>query len=146
MQESNIKKFKTNNEINFTGFPSKDAARLKSAVEAVLKSEKIKNYRLNFIMVSDEDIKKMNAKYRKVRRITDVISFLISPEMFIGDVYISEGRSKKQAKRYANTWLRELAYLAIHGTLHLCGYTDYDPENKTKMFAKQDKIFKCLFS
>jgi len=87
----------------------------------------------------------LNAKYRKVRRITDVISFFVVPEFFMGDIYISKNRSQKQAKEYANTWQQELAYLAIHGMLHFCGYTDYDVANKTKMFAKQDKIFKCLF-
>ncbi|MCL1972072.1 MAG: rRNA maturation RNase YbeY [Endomicrobia bacterium] len=131
--------------INFIKFPKSHEPLLKKAVLLTLKSEKIKKYQINFIMVSDAEIKKLNIKYRKTRRITDVISFLVAPEMFIGDIYISEGRSKKQAKRYGNTWRQELAYLAIHGTLHLCGYTDYDPENKTKMFSKQDKIFKCLF-
>lgn len=147
MPESNIrKKTMTNKEINFIRFPEKDLPLLKRAAEMTLKSENIKKYQINFIMVSDAEIKKMNARYRKVRRITDVISFLVVPEMFIGDIYISRERSKKQAKSYGNTWHRELAYLVIHGTLHLCGYTDYDPENKTEMFNRQDKIFQCLFS
>jgi probable rRNA maturation factor len=117
---------------------------LKEAALTALKSEKVKKCEINFIMVSDAEIKKLNIKYRKTRRITDVISFMVVPELFAGDIYISKGRSEKQAKKYGNTWLEELAYLVIHGTLHLCGYTDYDPENKTEMFAKQDKIFKCL--
>lgn len=139
------KKEENNCQIDFTGFAKKDEPFLKEAARMTLKSEKVKKYQINFIMVSDQEIKKLNIKYRKVRRITDVISFLVVPEMFIGDIYISEGRSKKQAKRYGNTWQQELAYLVIHGTLHLCGYTDYDPENKMKMFAKQDKIFRRLF-
>lgn len=137
---------KNNNDISFFNFPKKYEPILKEAALKTLQSEKIKNYQVNFIMVSDEEIKKLNTKYRKVRRITDVISFLIEPEMFVGDIYISEKRSQKQAKRYNNTWEEELAYLVIHGVLHLCGYTDYDTENKLKMFNKQDKIFKCLFS
>jgi probable rRNA maturation factor len=64
----------------------------------------------------------------------------------MGDIYISRKRSQRQAGKYSNTWQRELAYLIIHGILHLCGYTDYDDLSKAKMFAKQDKIFKCLFS
>ncbi|MDR2425906.1 MAG: rRNA maturation RNase YbeY [Endomicrobium sp.] len=145
MQELNIKKRKAAEIINFNGFDKKDIPMLTEAAKAVLKSEKIKNCQINFVMICDEEIKKMNAKYRKVRKITDVISFLILPRLFIGDIYISKERSKKQAKKYGNTWRQELAYLIIHGVLHLCGYTDYDIENKTKMFAKQDKIFKCLF-
>ncbi len=136
---------KNNNLINFVNFPKQYVPLLKRAAVAVLKSEKVKKYQVNFIMVDDKEIKKLNTKYRKVRRITDVISFLVVPEFFMGDIYISKNRSRKQAEEYANTWQQELAYLAIHGLLHLCGYTDYDAVNKTKMFVKQDKIFKYLF-
>ncbi|MDR2192573.1 MAG: rRNA maturation RNase YbeY [Endomicrobium sp.] len=132
------------NKINFFNFPKSKTALLKKAASAALKSEKIKKCEINFIMVSDAEIKKLNAAYRKVRRVTDVISFLVSKDFFIGDVYISKGRSQKNASSYGNAWSAELSYLVIHGILHLCGYTDYDAENKTKMFAKQDKIFKCL--
>ncbi len=135
---------KNKSYLNFENFPKKSIPLLEKAALSALKAEKIKKYEINFIMVSDEQIKKLNVKYRKVRRITDVISFLVVPEMFIGDIYISKGRSQKQAKRYGNTWEQELAYLVIHGVLHLCGYTDYDPVNKAEMFSKQDKIFKCL--
>jgi probable rRNA maturation factor len=142
MQELNTNK----NFINFVDFPKKHVKILKEATNLALKSEKKRNYQINFIMLSDEEIKKLNIKYRKVRRITDVISFLIVPEIFAGDIYISKNRTQQQAKRYGNSWAQELAYLVIHGILHLCGYTDYDVENKSKMFAKQDKIFQCLFS
>ncbi|MCL2390136.1 MAG: rRNA maturation RNase YbeY [Endomicrobia bacterium] len=131
-------------KINFIEFPKNYEPVLKKAVLRTLESEKIKKCEINFIMVSDAQIKKLNIKYRQTRRITDVISFMVVPEFFAGDIYISKRRSQKQAKKYGNTWLEELAYLVIHGTLHLCGYTDYDPENKAEMFAKQDKIFKCL--
>ncbi|GHT44753.1 hypothetical protein AGMMS49936_00720 [Endomicrobiia bacterium] len=132
--------------INFVNFPKQYTVLLKKTAFAALLSEKVKKYQLNFIMVSDEEIKKLNVKYRKVRRITDVISFLIAPEFFMGDIYISKNRTQKQAKKYGNTWQQELVYIVIHGVLHLCGHTDYDRVNKAKMFAKQDKIFKCLFS
>jgi probable rRNA maturation factor len=135
---------KNNSQLQFANFPKDKTPLLEKAALLTLKSEKIKKYEINFIMVSDAEIKKLNAKFRKVRRITDVISFLVSEEFFIGDIYISKGRTQKNAALYSNAWGKELAYLVIHGILHLCGYTDYDPENKAKMFAKQDKIFKCL--
>jgi len=144
MRELNIKT--VDNSMSFINFPRRYIPVLKKAALNVLKSEKVDKYQINFIIVSDEEIRKLNAKHRKSRRITDVISFLLTPEFFMGDVYISEKRSQKQAKEYGNTWQQELAYLVIHGVLHLCGYTDYDAADKTKMFAKQDKIFESLFS
>jgi probable rRNA maturation factor len=142
MQESSI----NSNFINFINFPNEYVDILKQAAILTLKSNKKRKYQINFIMISDKEIKSLNTKYRKTRRITDVISFLVIPEKFVGDIYISNNRTKKQAKRYNNTWQEELSYLIIHGILHLCGYTDYDVKNKIKMFTKQDKIFKCLFS
>jgi probable rRNA maturation factor len=111
-----------------------------------LKTENIKKYHISFTMISDIAIKRMNRKFRKVNRITDVISFLVSEEHFMGDIYISSNRPKINAKKYSMSFEKELCYLVIHGILHLEGFTDYDVRNKTLMFSKQDKIFKCLFS
>ena len=63
-----------------------------------------------------------------------------------GDIYIAAGRSKRQAKEAGHAWDRELAYLVIHGILHLLGYTDYTTRERRRMFQKQDKVFQCLFS
>jgi probable rRNA maturation factor len=130
---------------NFFGFSKNQIPLLKKAAELTLSRQKKEFYQINFILVSDEQIKKLNIKFRHVRRITDVISFLVFDEMFIGDIYISDNRTKKQAKKYGHSWDMELAYLVIHGVLHLCGFTDYDERNKKIMFAKQDEIFQCLF-
>ncbi|MDR1784497.1 MAG: rRNA maturation RNase YbeY [Endomicrobium sp.] len=144
MQGLNIK-IGNNRSVNFINFPKQYVLILKKAALSTLKSEKIEKYQINFIIVNNKEIKNLNARYRKVKRITDVISFLVIPEFFVGDVYISKRRSQEQAKKYGNTWQQELAYLVIHGVLHLCGYTDYDVENRIEMFDKQDKIFKFLF-
>lgn len=150
MQELNIKQQKKNNlskqEIIFKDFDKKILPLLQKTVDITLKYEKIKQCQISFTIISDQDIKKMNRKYRKVNRITDVISFLVSKELFMGDIYISTNRPKLNAKKYGNTYEQELCYLIIHAILHLEGYTDYDAENKSLMFSKQDKIFKCLFS
>ncbi|MCL2389240.1 MAG: rRNA maturation RNase YbeY [Elusimicrobia bacterium] len=128
----------------FAGFPEKYLPTLKKAARLVYKNQNIKKGEVTFIMVSDVEIKKINTKYLKHRRITDIITFVISQELFIGDVYIASGQSQKQANFYGNSWEAELAYLTLHGALHLCGYTDYDNASKAKMFKLQDKLFKEL--
>ena len=133
-------------ELIFTGFDKKTVPLMKKTAEFALKYEKVDNYNISFTLISDTDIKKMNRKYRKVNRITDVISFLVDKNLFMGDIYISDNRPKKNAKKYGFTYEQELCYLVIHSILHLEGYTDYIPEEKKKMFSKQDKIFKCIFS
>ncbi|MDR1400792.1 MAG: rRNA maturation RNase YbeY [Endomicrobium sp.] len=134
-----------NNNVNFINFPKRYISILKKAALNTLKSEKIEKYQINFVIVSNKEIRSLNAKHRKIKRVTDVISFLLIPKIFVGDIYVSKERSQKQAKKYGNTWQQELAYLIIHGVLHLCGYTDYDVANRDKMFNRQDEIFKFLF-
>ena len=89
---------KNHSKLSFTGFQKGAAVLLKKAAAAALKAEKIKKYEINFIMVSDAQIKRLNVKYRKVRRITDVISFLVSKDFFLGYIYIAIWRTQKNAK------------------------------------------------
>ena len=133
-------------ELIFTGFDKKFVPLMEKTAKFTLKFEKVNKYNISFTKISDVDIKKMNRKYRKVNRITDVISFLVDKVCFMGDIYISDNRPKKNSKKYGFSYEQELCYLVIHSILHLEGYTDYTPENKKEMFSKQDKIFKCIFS
>ncbi|MDR1928948.1 MAG: rRNA maturation RNase YbeY [Endomicrobium sp.] len=140
-----MEKLNINNFINFINFPKKYIKLFKKAAFMTLSSENVKKYRLNFIIMKDEEIKKLNEIYRKSKYTTDILSFLMIPKLFIGDIYISKNITQKQAKIYNNTWEQELTYLIIHGILHIFGYTDYDNISKIKMFNKQDEIFKRLF-
>ena len=133
-------------ELLFTGFEKKIVPLMEKTAKFVLKYEKVKYYNISFTMISDIDIKKMNRKYRKVNRITDVISFLVDKKLFMGDIYISDNRPKRNAKKFGFSYEQELCYLVIHSILHLKGYTDYTFKDKKRMFTKQDKIFKCIFS
>jgi probable rRNA maturation factor len=118
---------------------------LKKAALASLKRERLKvTGDINVIMISDPEIKALNSRFRKVRRITDIISFKYCDRPLSGDLYISQGRSQKQAKRVGHSWQAELCYLLIHGVLHLREYTDYVPREKAKMFKVQDAIFAAL--
>jgi probable rRNA maturation factor len=135
-----------NKELIFTGFDEELVPLMKKTAKFTLEYEKVKTYNISFTLISDADIKKMNRKYRKVNRITDVISFLVDENLFMGDIYISDNRPKRNAKKFGFSYEQELCYLVIHSILHLEGYTDYTLENKREMFLKQDKIFKCLFS
>ena len=134
--------------INLFGFEPLQRRLLAAAARRTLADRKLCSRAvINFILIPDLEIKKLNGRYRKVRRITDVISFLIDHRIersdcsVSGDIYIAEGRSKKQARACGHSWERELEYLVIHGVLHLMGYTDYTPREKTKMFAIQDKLW-----
>ncbi|MCX5781798.1 MAG: rRNA maturation RNase YbeY [Elusimicrobia bacterium] len=114
------------------------------AGKLTLSKAKIVSANINVVLVSDAKIKILNKNFRKVNRITDIISFKLSSSPLEGDIYIAEQRSKKQAVQFNHDWKKELSYLVIHGILHLLDYKDYTPKDRLKMFAKQDKIFADL--
>ncbi len=78
-------------------------------------------------------IKKLNKKYRNKDKATDVLSFPMYDDgdfdptecisgAVLGDIVISLERAKEQAAEIGNSFLHEVAFLAVHSTLHLLGY------------------------
>ena len=132
---------KVENSIVFANFPKKYISILKCASVMAISACKMKAKDICFILVNDKEIKALNRKYIKSNKITDIISFSYNSKEIEGDVYISSGRSKKQAKEEGHSWCNELIYLVLHGVLHLAGYSDYSNSQKKKMFALQDKLF-----
>ena len=149
MLESNIKKpqnLKTG-KVNLFYFPKKYSKSILLAVKEALGEENKKDIReINLILVGNPKIKMLNRRFRNVNRITDVISFNYSLKPLEGDIYISKERSFDQAKREGHSWGNELVYLALHGVLHLLGYSDYTKPNRKKMFKVQDKIYNRIIS
>ena len=100
------------------------------------------------IIVDNERIHKINKEYRGIDRPTDVISFALEDSegvelenyRILGDIYISIDKVKEQAKSYGHSERRELAFLTVHGFLHLLGYDHMEPDDEKIMFAKQEEI------
>ena len=105
------------------------------------------------VLITDaEEIQRLNASYRNIDRVTDVLTFpawegeaiLCPPDGYLGDIAICFERAAEQAEEYGHSLERELAFLSVHGTLHLLGYDHMQPEDEQKMFAKQDEILNEL--
>lgn len=107
---------------------------VRSAVYATLEREGFKYpAEVSVTFCSAEYIHDLNKKYRNVDKPTDVLSFpLYENGEFddaecllgapLGDIVISVPRAKEQALELGNSFIREVAFLAIHSTLHLLGY------------------------
>ena len=113
------------------------------------------NYLVELIFVKDAEIKKLNNQCRNIDKPTDVLSFafleLIKNEVriksndlqILGEIFISIDRIKAQAKEFKHSFLYELAYLYIHGLLHLLGYDHVHNKKDAKiMFDLEDEILK----
>ena len=101
------------------------------------------------VLITDaEEIQRLNASYRNIDRVTDVLTFpawegdaiLCPPDGYLGDIAICFEQAEEQAKEYGHSLERELAFLSVHGALHLLGYDHMQPDDEKKMFAKQDEI------
>jgi probable rRNA maturation factor len=63
----------------------------------------------------------------------------------LGDIVISLDRAAEQAEEIGNTLIREVAFLAIHSTLHLLGYDhERSPEEDREQCALQREIISTI--
>ena len=106
----------------------------------------------------NEYIKQLNGEFRDKDSATDVLSFPmydfeseddlpLNPDgsLTLGDIVISVERAKEQAKEVGNSTIREIAFLAVHSTLHLLGYDhETSEEDEREMFALQDAIMEKI--
>ena len=89
---------------------------------------------LSVVLCDNAHIHKLNKEYRSIDRPTDVLSFALNEgddefgeeeSHLLGDQIISLERTAEQAEEYGHPFERELAYLTVHGCLHILGY-DHD--------------------
>ena len=113
---------------------------LEKIAQEVEQEEVLKNKQVTLALVDKEKIKELNQKYRDKSEITDVLSFPLEEEDYLGDIAISLEIAKKQAEEYGHSLTRELGFLFLHGLLHLLGYEHYKPEAKKIMRAKEELI------
>lgn len=116
--------------------PRKTAQWLRSVVE---KENKGLTH-LNYIFCSDKFLLSLNDRYLNHKTLTDIITFDYSDEAdkIEGDIFISVDRVRDNAQALDNTFEDELHRVMVHGVLHLSGYGDKSPEEKSRMRKKED--------
>jgi probable rRNA maturation factor len=96
---------------------------------------------VSVVVTDDPELWQLNREYRGIDQPTDVLSFsqfeadesnntfpaVPGQARLLGDVVISGDRVRAQAAEYGHSRQRELAYLAVHGLLHLLGF-DHETE------------------
>ena len=116
---------------------------------------KNKNYKKNIIfctllLSNTKEIKKLNSKFRKKNKSTDVLSFPFynkknlkkkiknEKEIYLGDIIINLNkiRSKKNIKNFK----LEFDKLWIHGLVHLFGY-DHEKEKDYRKMSQVEKNY-----
>ncbi len=125
-----------------------DYSYLNEVINIALKEEKVNDAIFSIIFVDEEKIKKINKEYRFLDQVTDVISFAYEDNLklsglsfrILGEIFICIPRMQEQALTYSHSEKRELAFLTVHGILHLLGYDHIKKEEEKIMFQKQELI------
>lgn len=83
-------------------------------------------YQISISLTDDNEVSKMNKKYRNKDSSTDVLSFSINKdlgdnEIYVGDVVVNLKQAEKQAKDRGCSVEEEISDLVKHGVLHLLG-------------------------
>ena len=118
---------------------------------------------LSVVIADDATVRDLNATYRGLDEVTDVLSFafgsegeyygegepvfrqdsgneFVTPETDIselGEVIVSYTETLRQAHREGRSAGDELAHLVAHGVLHLLGYDHMNDEDEAVMRAKE---------
>ena len=127
------------------------------AIKALQLQRILEQAELSITLTTDEEVARLNEQYRGIATSTDVLSFpmdedaggdgaFITPEgvRMLGDVVISYPRAVKQAGDYGHSVEREVAFLTVHGILHLLGMDHQTPEQEKEMFGRQEAILESL--
>ncbi|MCH6554084.1 MAG: rRNA maturation RNase YbeY, partial [Acidobacteria bacterium] len=77
----------------------------------------------------------LNRRYRKRSAVTDVLSFSLRENGYLGEVVISAPTARRQARRYRHRVEEEVKLLLLHGVLHLLGY---DHETDRGQMARRE--------
>lgn len=79
-----------------------------------------KNYELSLVFIGDQRSQTLNRTYRNHDQPASVLSFPLDKEA--GEIYINIPYAGRRARRQPATLSQTVAYLFIHGLLHLNGH------------------------
>lgn len=141
--------------------PEEGLERLSSALSGLWQGDDLS---AELLLVTEEEIRALNARERGVDAVTDVLSFpsmdgirgmpILAEEhgeevdengrVFLGSIVICEKRAREQAAEYGHSYERELYYLAVHGVLHCLGYDHMTDADRREMRRKEEDVMAKL--
>ena len=96
-----------------------DSKRLEAFAE-ILRARVARKRDFHCLITGDAELRRLNAQFRGKDYPTDVLSFP-SEGAGLGDIAISLGRARAQAREWRHSTEDEVRVLMLHGVLHLLG-------------------------
>ncbi len=100
-------------------------------------------------LTDDERIGDIHKRFFADASPTDVISFPSGDDPssdtgHLGDIVVSVTTAAENAAEEGHSTGREVAFLLLHGLLHLCGFDDATPADREAMLARQTTILEAF--
>jgi probable rRNA maturation factor len=117
--------------------------RLRATARAALDALGRGDRELHVTVVGDGEIRRLNGRYLRRHRPTDVLAFDLDgpgPVRLLGEVIVSADTARRQARRVGVTVALELDLLVVHGVLHLAGWDDHRPQEARLMHERERAI------
>ena len=136
---------------NSTNFPISDSLeeKLNKALSYIFKEEGITDSSINLKILTDEDIKELNKKFRNKNTTTNVLSFSnedVSKSITgnLGDIAISYEFVKRESKEHKKNFDDHMIHMLVHGVYHILGFDHENDEMADIMEIKEVKLLKKL--
>lgn len=98
---------------------------------------------VELVYVDEAEIVRINKEFLERDYVTDIISFRYdedeSNQEIEGTLYCCAQRIAEQAKEFADSEKQEFLRVFVHGLIHLLGYDDQTPEEKSEMTRLENK-------
>ena len=121
-------------EISETEIKNTTKGKLPSLLFTAIKNFALgENYELSLVFIGDKLSQKLNNQYRDKNKPADILSFPLTKTS--GEIFINLRKARKDAKNYDRNPENFIAFLFIHGLIHLKGF-----EHSSKMELQEKKI------
>ena len=110
-----------------------------------------KKVNLTILLSKNQNIKKLNKKFRNKNKPTDILSFPsekkinIKKNPYLGDMIISYELMNKPKFLSNLDFKKKVVKIFIHGFLHLFGYNHIKLKDFKKMIKEEEKIYKQIY-
>lgn len=100
------------------------------------------------LITTDAELRRLNREFRGKDTATDVLSFPAAPlpggrgraRSRLGDLAVSTGRARAQARQFGHSIEQEIQILMLHGVLHLLGM---DHETDSGRMARAERRWRA---
>ena len=119
--------------------------KLQSIVSLIFREEGLVDSEINLRILDDEEMKKLNHKFRNKNLTTNVLSFQsddisIKHTKNIGDIAISSDYVEREAVEEGKFFEDHMIHMLAHGVYHILGYDHQNEETALIMESKEINI------